>query len=82
MEKQTSDHSLLILDTEPEGKKLKKRFCFDQRWLQWREIDEVVEKSWNEEQNGTLMYQVCSRIRNCRVMLLEWSKGLETNSKK
>lgn len=82
MEKQTSDHCLLILDTELEGNKLKRRFCFDQRWPQWREIDEVVEKAWKEEQQGTLMFQVCSRIKSCRVALLKWNKGHDTNSAK
>lgn len=28
------------------------------------------------------MYQVCSRIKKCRVALLKWSKGLQTNSSK
>lgn len=82
MEKQSSDHRLLILITEPEVVKFKKSFCFDQRWLQWGDIDEVVDRDWKRDQEGTTMYKVCSRIKTCRVDLLKWSKGVITNSRK
>lgn len=71
VEKQTSDHSLLVLTTEPAVPKHKKRFCFDQRWLQWRDSNEVVEKIWNKGQEGSRVYHVCSRIKNCRIELLK-----------
>lgn len=45
VEKQSSDHSLFFLVTELEIVKFKKRFCFDQRWLQWGKIDEVVDQA-------------------------------------
>lgn len=70
------------LVTEPELCKVKKRFCFDKRWLQWKDIDRVVEGAWNQEQKGSLMYKVCARIRICRVEILKWSKRLPRNSKK
>lgn len=56
IEKQTSDHSLLVLETEPAVHKFKKRFCFDQWWLQRPKITEVVEKAWRKEQTGSFMY--------------------------
>lgn len=48
MEKQTSNHSLLVLETEPVVHKFKNRFCFDQRWLQRLEITEIVKKAWRK----------------------------------
>lgn len=82
IDKQSSDHSLLILDTKPLLCKYKSRFCFDKRWLLWEDIDRVVEGAWNMEQEGSLMYQVCARIRGVRAALFKWSKGLTTNSRK
>lgn len=55
VEKQSSDHSLLALETEPAKHKFKKRFCFDQSWLQRQDITEVVENAWRKEQDGTFM---------------------------
>lgn len=40
------------------------------------------EGAWNQEQECSLMYQVCARVRTYRVALLQWSKGLTTNSRK
>lgn len=74
VEKQSSDHSLLVLVAEPEIVKFKRRFYFDQTWLQWGDINEVVDRAWNREQVGTFMSKVCSRIKACRVDLLKWSK--------
>lgn len=81
-EKQTSDHYLIVLNSNPEVRKVRKRFYFDQRWLQWREVSDVVEKGWMQAQAGTYMHQVCSKIKTCRVALLKWSKGLLINSSK
>lgn len=71
VEKQTSDHKLLILVNDLEVIRSKKRFSFDQRWLQGGGIEDVVEKAWKHEQIGSLMYQVYSRIVSCRVELLK-----------
>lgn len=81
-EKQTFDHNLIKLVSDPEVNRVKKRLCFDQRWLQWREITEVVENGWQQEQAGTRIFQVCSKIKSYRLTLLKWSKGLMTNSGK
>lgn len=38
-------------------------------------FERVVDKAWNAKQHGPLMYQVCNRIKSCRVALLKL-KGL------
>lgn len=81
-EKQTSDHHLLILVSDPEVSQVRKRLCFDKRWLQLREVIEVVEQGWKQEQAGTFMHRVCSKIKSSWVALLKWSKRLLTNSGK
>lgn len=63
IEKQASDHSLLLLDTNSEGRKSKRRFYFDQRWLSKEGIEEVVRNAWEAECIGSPMFQVASKSR-------------------
>lgn len=46
IKKQSSDHSMLILDTLQEKKKKRRRFYFDKRWLNKPGIEEVIRKAW------------------------------------
>ncbi|XP_027122271.2 uncharacterized protein [Coffea arabica] len=71
---------MLVLDTEKERKKWKKRFQFDKRWLQHDGIQEVVKEAWNTPCEGTRWFKVKQKIRNCRVELLKWSSSKKGNS--
>lgn len=46
---EASDHRMLLLDTEPVGRRWKKRFYFDKRWLQYKEVHNVVGNAWRKE---------------------------------
>ncbi|KAK6131005.1 hypothetical protein DH2020_035250 [Rehmannia glutinosa] len=71
----SSDHCLLTLVAAPTTPKLKRRFAFDSRWLEKKDFRAQVERAWNLPVGATLMFQVHSRIRNCRIELLKWNRG-------
>ena len=75
-----SDHSMLILETQKEKRKRKKRFQFDKRWLQHKEVENVVRDAWNIPSEGTRWYQVTQKIKNCRIELLKWNSSKKGNS--
>ncbi|XP_071916232.1 uncharacterized protein [Coffea arabica] len=81
VEKQTSDHCLLILDTNPQKIRVKRRFYFDQRWAKDKESDTIIKKAWGLEQHGSWMYRVVRSIKECRLALIEWNKRVRSNAK-
>nr|XP_027124324.1 uncharacterized protein LOC113741027 [Coffea arabica] len=81
IESYASDHSLLLLDSEPDNKRKKKRFYFDKRWFQKDGIQQVIEKAWSKEEQGTKMFRVTRKVRNCRVEILKWKNTFQANSK-
>ena len=76
-----SDHSMLLLDTNPGIERKKKRFYFDKRWLQKEGIQQVVEQAWNREEQGSKLFKVTRKIRNCRIELLKWRNNVQANSR-
>ena len=76
------DHCMLVLDTNPVGKRWKKRFMFDRRWLLNKKIKEVIGNAWEEQQHGSKLYKVQCKIKKVRVELLSWSKRRFCNAKK
>ena len=77
-----SDHSILLFDTMMNIGRRKKRFYFDKRWLKRDDIGEVVRSAWENEFNGSRMFQVVLKITNCRVALLKWRNNFQANSQK
>ena len=73
-----SYHSMLILETQKEKRKRKKRFQFDKRWH--KEVENVVKDAWNIPSEGTRWYQVTQKIKNCRIELLKWNSSKKGNS--
>lgn len=69
--KQTSDHYLLLLDDKPQIQHAPKCFYFDKRLLELSNFERGVEQAWDVMQHGVPLYQVCSRIKCCRVALLK-----------
>lgn len=45
IEKQASDHYLLVLDTKPEQKRKQARFYFDKRWVKKPSIEDIIRLS-------------------------------------
>ncbi|XP_027102977.1 uncharacterized protein [Coffea arabica] len=78
VETKAFDHCLLVLDT----KLVERRFTFDRRWLGHRDIGEVIDKAWGEQQGGSRMFKVQRKIKQVRLNLLSWSKQCFCNSKK
>lgn len=81
METVASDHSILMLDTQPAVKKVRRRFTFDRKWLQYEEVDQVVSQAWNTRQQGSKSFKVTKKIKVCRMALLTWNKKLNGNAK-
>lgn len=78
--RESSYHCVLILDTKPEVLRKKKRFCFDKRWIGKPGVDDTIRNAWEKEYIGSLMHQVAYKIKDCRMELLEWNKKHHTNS--
>ncbi|XP_071906076.1 uncharacterized protein [Coffea arabica] len=76
------DHSMLVVDTEPEENKRRKKFIFDKRWIEREGIDRVIKEAWGVDVEGSKMYKVTRKISNCRVALLKWEKNFQNNSRK
>lgn len=74
IERYSSYHSMLLLDTKPDMEKKKKRFYFDKRWVDKPGIEEVIRKAWEPEGIGSPMFKVGQKIKQCRMALIEWNK--------
>ncbi|XP_071902137.1 uncharacterized protein [Coffea arabica] len=74
-----SDHSILLFDTKMNLGKRKKRFYFDKRWLKREDIGEVIKSAWEQEIDGSRMFQVVKKLKNCRVALLQWRNNFQAN---
>ncbi|XP_071914055.1 uncharacterized protein [Coffea arabica] len=78
---EASDHCMLLLHTEPKGRKWKRKFNFDRRWLQYQKVNGVVKRAWVKEQVGSRLFQIKNRIRECRMALLSWNRSLKHNAR-
>ncbi|XP_071905833.1 uncharacterized protein [Coffea arabica] len=81
-ETEASDHNILILDNNPNQRKPKKRFYFDQRWARNEDSKGIIETTWGIEQKGSRMFIVMRKIKECRMALLAWNRKLRMNSGK
>ncbi|XP_071920779.1 uncharacterized protein [Coffea arabica] len=81
IEKEASDHYLLMVDTNPQQRRGKRRFFFDQRWAKDKASDMVIKTAWGREQHGSRMFKVVGRIKECRLALIDWNKTAKGNAK-
>nr|XP_027090317.1 uncharacterized protein LOC113711350 [Coffea arabica] len=81
VEKEASDHSLLLLDFSPAQKRVKRRFFFDQRWAKDNSSEVVVKNAWGKDQHGSRMFKVVRRIKECRLALIDWHRTTKGNSR-
>jgi hypothetical protein len=71
----TSDHLALVLDTLGSNQgftRRKTRFRFEQAWVKDPACEGVVIDAWTTGVEGTRMFCVCQKIKECRVHLLNW----------
>ena len=72
---------MLIFDTKPCPTRKKKRFYFDKRWLQREEINDIIKQAWDQDDEGTRMFRVISKVKRCRVTLLQWKNKIQGNAR-
>ena len=53
----------------------KKRFCFEEAWVKDESCEDTIANAWFVSFNGSPMFQVCNKIKECRKQLLAWSKN-------
>lgn len=82
IENHASDHCMLFLDSNPERKRIKKRFFFDSRWTQYPDIEKVIKTAWNKQIDGSRGFKVTRKVKECRIALSKWSKEIKINNKK
>ena len=81
IEKEASDHCILVLDTYPTNRKYNRRFFFYQRWTRNPKSKEVIQMAWDKEQRGSRMFKVARKIKECIFGLLERNKKIRGNSR-
>lgn len=82
IDRQASDHCMILLDTSPERGKKKGRFCFDKRWLTKPGLEEVIRATWEQESFGSPMHIVACKIKQCKLAIMEWNRISQHNSAK
>lgn len=63
---QSSDHSMVLLDSDTQQQKWKPRFTFDSRWSRVQSCVNVIKESWNVNVAGSRMFILHKKVRNCR----------------
>ncbi|XP_071918831.1 uncharacterized protein [Coffea arabica] len=79
IEKEASDHSLIMIDTIPKKRKGGSRFHFDKRWAQNHQIQDEFDRAWATPQKGSKMFSLTRKIKYCKTRLIEYSKKNKTN---
>ena len=41
----------------------------------------MVERAWQKEEQGSRMFKITKKIKNCRIKLLKWRNTFQVNSK-
>lgn len=76
-----SNHRPLLLDIDPLLSKAKRRLCFDARWVEIEDVQNVIKLEWNQQNRGHRLFQLHSKLKNYRHALVNWNKGNRQNSK-
>ena len=58
--KEASDHCIIMFETNPGKRKWKKRFQLDRRWIEYKEVNDVISQAWKESKKGP-DFTNCSR---------------------
>jgi hypothetical protein len=73
----TSDHLGLAMDTLGSSQgtpKPQRRFRFEQAWTKDPSCEEIITEAWATNYEGSRMFNVCQKIKACRLKLLNWSR--------
>lgn len=66
-----SDHNPLVLNTDVPLNKVGKPFKFESYWVTEDGCKEVIVDSWRTQQEGSLMFVVCKKLKECKDKLKE-----------
>lgn len=80
--KQTSDHVMLVLDTQPERSKAKSRYVFEAKWTKRQETEDLINDVWKQDSQVSRMYRLQQKLKSCKQNLITWRKLDQTNSRK
>ncbi|KAH0633124.1 hypothetical protein KY284_035910 [Solanum tuberosum] len=78
---EASDHSALLLNTDPKPIRKKRRFYFDKRWSEKDAVNNLVTRSWQEQVDGFEQSKVSFKLKKCRASLMSWLRRGKGNSK-
>lgn len=78
--RQSSDHMLLLLDTDPQRVKTKARFIFYSRWTKIQGAEELVRDTWKQSVNGSKMFKVQKKLKLCKLNFIKWGKTNKRNA--
>ncbi|KAM3291726.1 hypothetical protein P3S67_020015 [Capsicum chacoense] len=81
LETEASDHSALLINSEPSPIKRKKRFFFDKRWSEIKEVNIAIEQTWNRSVEGNKQSIVNFKLKRCKLALLAWLRDGKGNSR-
>ncbi|XP_016172584.1 uncharacterized protein LOC107614975 [Arachis ipaensis] len=76
-----SDHCPLLLNSEKEERRSRRRFRFQERWCDKEEVSNIVKHAWDLEVVGSSMFKLATKLKHCRHKLYEWQKSADSNSK-
>ncbi|XP_072076797.1 uncharacterized protein [Arachis hypogaea] len=76
-----SDHSPLLLDSNPRTGRSRRRFKFQERWCSNDEIRKIVREVWHEQLDGSAMYILAQKIKRCQHKIVRWQQEHRSNSK-
>ncbi|CAN1272874.1 Transposon TX1 uncharacterized 149 kDa protein [Linum perenne] len=76
-----SDHSPILLRTQPPSPNSKKLFRFDCRWVDNPEVSNLISNSWKQPpKDGSPMFRLADKLKRLRHLLYDWCKGGTSNS--
>lgn len=77
--RQSSDHSLLILDTRLQRQKTKGRFIFENSWTKEQTSETLVQEAWSKPVICSRMFQVTHKLKDCKFKFIQQRKEQNKN---
>ncbi|CAN1315043.1 Transposon TX1 uncharacterized 149 kDa protein [Linum perenne] len=76
-----SDHSPILLRTQPPSPVSKKLFRFDCRWVDNPEVTNLISHSWVQPcKDGSPMFRLADKLKRLRHTLFDWCRGGTSNT--
>ena len=70
-----SDHTPLILDSDPTRNKSRRRFKFQERWCTDEEVRNIIMEAWKVVVLGSPMFRFFRKLKQCRHSLVDWQRN-------